>query len=89
VIVIDGAERVRSVLEPVYAALGLHWDPRTAGAVEDELGASEGPLWDAVRHALLAEYARRFELLPGELDDETMALARRLAVEHRPSAQAA
>jgi octanoyl-[GcvH]:protein N-octanoyltransferase len=104
VIVVDGAERVRSVLEPVYAALGLRWDPRTVGAVEDELGAgrpaaggavvpelgaSAGPVWDAVRDALLAEYARRFELVPGELDDETLALARRLAGEHRPPAQAA
>jgi lipoate-protein ligase A len=89
VIVVDGAERVRSVLEPVYAALGLDWDPRTVGAVEDELGASAAPLWDAVRDALLAEYARRFELVPGELDDETLALAHRLAGEHRPPAQAA
>jgi octanoyl-[GcvH]:protein N-octanoyltransferase len=89
VIVVDGAERVRSVLEPVYGALGLDWDQRTVGSVEDELGASTGPLWDAVRDALLAEYARSFELVPGELDDETLALARRLAGEHRPPAQAA
>jgi octanoyl-[GcvH]:protein N-octanoyltransferase len=104
VVVVEGAERVRSVLEPVYAALELDWDPRAVGAVEDELpaarsaslgaGASElpasaGSLWDAVRDALLAEYARRFELVPGELDQETLALARRLAAEHRPPAQAA
>ena len=101
VIVVDGAERVRDVLEPVYAAFELDWDPRTVGAVEDELGggrsasgasaqsASGAPLWDAVRDALLAEYAHRFELVPGELDDETLALARRLAREHRPPAQAA
>jgi octanoyl-[GcvH]:protein N-octanoyltransferase len=93
VIVVHGAERVREVLAPVYAALELQWDPRTAGAVEDEVGdarpASAGALWDAVRDALLAEYAARFELVPGELDDETLALARRLAAEHRPPAQAA
>jgi octanoyl-[GcvH]:protein N-octanoyltransferase len=103
VIVVDGAERVRSVLEPVYTALGLDWDPGTVGAVEDELaagraapgggasklGAPAAPLWDAVRDALRAEYARRFELVPGELDDETLALAHRLAGEHRPPAQAA
>jgi hypothetical protein len=60
--------------------------------VEDELGdgrpVSGGSLWDAVRDALLAEYATRFELVPGELDDETLAVARRLAAEHRPPAQA-
>jgi len=104
VIVVDGAERVRDVLEPVYAAFELDWDPRTVGAVADELaggrsasgGAVAGgesvsgdALWDAVRDALLAEYARRFELVPGELDDDTLALARRLAGEHRPPAQAA
>jgi hypothetical protein len=101
VIVVDGAERIRAVLEPVYAALGLDWNPRTVGAVDDELAAgrsgsgaperagSGAPLWNAVRDALLAEYARRYELVPGELDDETFALARRLAGEHRPPAQAA
>jgi octanoyl-[GcvH]:protein N-octanoyltransferase len=93
VIVVDGAERVRAVLEPVYAAFELDWDPRTVGAVEDELDAERpapaGRLWDAVRDALLAEYARGFELVPGELDDETLALARGLAGEHRPPAQAA
>jgi lipoate-protein ligase A len=116
VIVVDGAERVRAALEPVYAALELDWDPATVGAVADELGPAAGalrgaaealapgvaaapppgaaarhatPLWDAVRDALLAEYAARYELVPGELDPETLALARRLAVEHRPPAQAA
>jgi octanoyl-[GcvH]:protein N-octanoyltransferase len=89
VIVVDGAERVRSVLEPVYAAFGLEWDPRTVGAVDGELEEPGARLWDAVRDALLAEYARRFELVPAELDDETLALARSLAAEHRPPAQAA
>jgi octanoyl-[GcvH]:protein N-octanoyltransferase len=93
VIVVHGAERVREVLERVYTALELRWDPRTAGAVEDEVGegqpASGVALWDAVRDAILAEYAARFELVPGELDTETLALARRLAAEHRPPAQAA
>jgi octanoyl-[GcvH]:protein N-octanoyltransferase len=91
VIVVDGAERVRTALEAVYAALELEWDPRTVGAVDEEIGAAvaNAPLWDAVRDALLAEYAARYELVPGELDPETLALARRLAVEHRPPAQAA
>ena len=108
VIVVDGADGVREVLEPVYAALELEWDAGTVGAVADELGAerpaSGGPpadrqraarpasgdaLWDAVRDALLAQYGRRFELVPGELDEETLSLARRMAGEHRPPAQAA
>jgi octanoyl-[GcvH]:protein N-octanoyltransferase len=93
VIVVHGAERVREVLERVYKALELQWDPRTVGAVEDEVGqgrvASGVALWDAVRDSILAQYGARFELVPGELDSETLALARRLAAEHRPTAQAA
>ncbi len=34
-VVTDGA-LLRETLDPVYAALGLEWDPATAGAVEDE-----------------------------------------------------
>jgi octanoyl-[GcvH]:protein N-octanoyltransferase len=88
VIVVDGAERIREVLDPVYEALELEWDPRTVGAVEDEVSAKT-ELWGALRDALLGEYAQRFELVPGELDDETLALALRLAAEHRPPVQAA
>lgn len=83
VIVVDGAARVRQVLEPVYAALGLDWDPATAGAVDEEV---PGTSFADVREALLAEYRRRHELVPGALDDETLALAEELAAEHRPPA---
>jgi octanoyl-[GcvH]:protein N-octanoyltransferase len=87
VIVVDGAERIRAVLEPVYAALELRWEPRTVGAVAQEV-AARNSLWDAVRDALLAEYAGRYALVEGELDPETLALAGRLAAEHRPPAEA-
>ncbi len=43
-----------------------------------------GLSWDTVRDALLAEYAELYELVDGELDSETLALARELAPEHRP-----
>ena len=36
VVVVDGAETLRAVLEDVYAALGLEWDPGTVGAVAEE-----------------------------------------------------
>lgn len=90
VIVVNGAPRVRRVLEPVYRALELDWDPATVGAVEDEVaGAASGDnIWNDVRDALLAEYAGRYELVERELDDRTLALARRLADEHRPPALA-
>jgi octanoyl-[GcvH]:protein N-octanoyltransferase len=89
VIVVDGAARIREVLGPVYEALGLEWDPLTVGAVEDEVGSRHHDLWDALRGALLAQYAERFELIEGEVDQETLARARDLAAEHRPPAQAA
>lgn len=81
VLVVEGADRVRRVLEPVYSALGLSWDAETVGAVENE---AQGAGWEQARDALLAEYGARYELVPGSLDEDTIALARRLADEHRP-----
>jgi len=80
VIVVAGAARVRRVLEPVYRALELDWDPATVGAVEDEADTD----WNGVRDALLAEYAQRYELVEGDLDEATLGPARQLADEHRP-----
>jgi octanoyl-[GcvH]:protein N-octanoyltransferase len=81
VLVVSGEERIRDVLEPVYEALGLAWRPEATGSVEGEdhtLG------WGRVATALVDEYARHYELVDAELDDETLALARTLAPEHRP-----
>jgi octanoyl-[GcvH]:protein N-octanoyltransferase len=79
VVVVDGAERVRGVLEPVYAALELLWRPETTGSVVAETGRAT---WDAVRGAIEEELARLFELEPVELDAETLALAEALRPEH-------
>jgi hypothetical protein len=87
VIVAEGGARVRDGLEPVYRALGLEWDPATVGAVEEE--APDTGMWTAVRDALLAEYAERYELVDTELDAGTLALARELAPDHRPPAVSA
>jgi octanoyl-[GcvH]:protein N-octanoyltransferase len=81
VIVADGAERIRDVLVPVYAALGLDWEPATAGSVADE---APGTTLDDVEAAIRAEYAKRYELVEVALDAETLALARRLLAEHLP-----
>ena len=83
VIVVGAANRVREVLVPVYDALELPWNPDTAGAVEDELGGGGPSPWTAVRDALLAEYARDYDIVEAELEPETIELARRLAPEHR------
>ncbi len=68
------------MLEPVYEALELDWDPATVGAVRAARGTT-------VREAVLAEYAERYELVEDTLDDDTLALARTLAPEHRPPAE--
>jgi hypothetical protein len=73
VVVVDDAESIRSVLEPVYAALELDWDPATVGAVERP--------WEAVRDALLAAYAARYELVTSPLDAATLELAQALKLQ--------
>jgi octanoyl-[GcvH]:protein N-octanoyltransferase len=90
VIVVADAGRVRQGLDPVYRALGLDWDPATVGAVEEELPVeARAGAWQAVRDALLVAYAERYELVEGELDAGTLALARALAGDHRPPAVSA
>jgi octanoyl-[GcvH]:protein N-octanoyltransferase len=79
VIVAGGADRVRDALVPVYAALGLEWEPATAGSVAEE---SPDTGTEEVLAALREEYGRRYELVEAELDAETLALARRLEPEH-------
>jgi octanoyl-[GcvH]:protein N-octanoyltransferase len=78
VVLVRGGARVRAVLEEVNAALGLAWDPATAGAAEDEVA---GLTVEAVERAVLDAYAARFGPLsdPGALDDVTVARARALA----------
>lgn len=80
VLVVSGERRINDVLGPVNEALGLVWEPRVTGSVEAE---RPGASWEAVRKAVLAEYARDYELAEAELDDATLALARELAPEHR------
>ena len=79
VLVVSGGQRINDVLRPVYDALGLSWEPQVTGSV-----AAERPdvSWDAVRDALLAEYAHDYELVEAELDGATLELARELAPEH-------
>jgi octanoyl-[GcvH]:protein N-octanoyltransferase len=84
VIVVGGSERIRQVLVPVYDALGLAWDPATAGSVEDEVG--EVGL-DAVEQAILSELAGRYRLSERGLDAATLELAARLEPDHQVDVQ--
>jgi octanoyl-[GcvH]:protein N-octanoyltransferase len=77
VVLVRGGARVRAVLEDVNAALGLEWDPATAGAAEDEV---PGLSVDAVEAAVLDAYAAAFGPFDGgALDAATIARARELA----------
>ena len=80
-VIVVGGERADSrVLVPVYEALGLDWDPATAGSLEDELGELG---LDAVEAAILSELKERYRLSEQELDAATLELATRLEPEHR------
>ena len=76
VIVVSEGERIRDILVPVYEALGLDWDPATAGAVANE---APGVTWDEVADALRLELPAHEE---AQLDAATLALAQRLEPEH-------
>jgi octanoyl-[GcvH]:protein N-octanoyltransferase len=80
VLVVEGEDRITSVLERVYAALGLDWNPAASGSVRTEVASAT---WDAVRDAIVTEYAREYEVVEGSLDEETLKLAQGLAAEHR------
>jgi octanoyl-[GcvH]:protein N-octanoyltransferase len=77
VVVVEEGERVRDVLVPVYESLGLDWEPATAGSLAAE---APGVGWEDAAEAILAEYG---DVEEAELDSDTLALARRLAPEHR------
>lgn len=92
VLVVRGAERVRTALVPVYEALGLDWDPATAGSVADAIDAppppesGPDPLTDEVSAAIRAELAGSYEVREATLDAETLELAEQLRARHAPSA---
>jgi lipoate-protein ligase A len=78
-VVRDGA-RVREALVPVYAALGIDWEPASAGSVEDEV---PGVTRDDVAEALLAELARERVLREAVIEPAVLAHAESLAPDHR------
>jgi lipoate-protein ligase A len=83
VVVIGDSERVRDILVPVYAALGLDWNTATVGSVEDEIGSVS---FGRVEEAILEEFSARYEIVEAQLDDATLALAHKLEPHHRAPA---
>lgn len=81
VIVASGGDTIRAVLEPVHSALDLEWDPSTAGAIDD---LRPGTTTDDVEAAILGRLRRTSEIIPVEIDRETLELARSRADRFRP-----
>ena len=88
VVVVSGGAQIRDVLVPVYAALGVDWRPETVGSVASELGGMgsisciSGGDYGAVAQAILAEFARRYDLYDGVLSADTLRAADGLVAEH-------
>jgi lipoate-protein ligase A len=81
VVVASGGREVADVLVPVYEALELDWDPATSGSVAEELSREVDV--GELEEALIAELAKRYELVPAELDEETVDRAARRLEEVR------
>lgn len=79
VIVAGASALVRDALVPTYDALGLDWDPATAGSVSDEV---PGVGIEQVEEAIIGRLGERYELIDTRIDAETLALAERLESEH-------
>ena len=81
VVVVDDGDRIRDVLIPVYRALGLDWDPRTAGSLADR---SPGLTTDLVLESIQHEFGRRFVLEESDLPPGILDMAGELVEGHLP-----
>jgi octanoyl-[GcvH]:protein N-octanoyltransferase len=80
VVVVGDNDRVRDVLIPVYEALGLEWDPATAGSVDDEV---PGTTWKQVEEAILSRFGEFYEPVEDSLPAEVMERALDLQTIHQ------
>jgi lipoate-protein ligase A len=83
VIVVDDGHRVRDVLVPVYRALGIDWDPRTAGALADR---SAGTGSEEVARAVLSKLATRVDVVTGSIPNDIVDRGRLMIERHIPAA---
>ena len=81
VIVVGDAPRVRDVLEPIYQALELDWNPDTAGSIEE---AVPGAQPDEVRSVLLQVLETERAWTPAAIDADTLSRAETLSEWHDP-----
>ena len=76
VLVVDGAEEVVRVLDPVYRHLDFTWHPEATG---DLASIRPDVRYEDVVEALLQSFASTYQLVEGILDDETVARAEELS----------
>lgn len=81
VVVVDEGYRIRDVLIPVYRALGLDWDPRTAGSLADR---SPGITMSLVNEAIENQFRRRYPMVERGIPAQVLAHAETLVPEHLP-----
>jgi hypothetical protein len=70
------------VLIPVYRALGLDWDPRTAGSLADR---SPGITTALVINSIENQFRHRFSVVEGALPAKILADADALVPGHLPN----
>jgi octanoyl-[GcvH]:protein N-octanoyltransferase len=83
VIVVDDGYRVRDVLVPVYRALGIDWDPRTAGALADRSAGTDN---EEVARAVLNKLATRVDVVTGSIPEDIIERGRTMIERHIPAA---
>jgi octanoyl-[GcvH]:protein N-octanoyltransferase len=81
VVVVDEGDRIRNVLIPVYRALGLDWDPRTAGSLADR---SPGLTMAMVMSSIEDHFRREFAVVDSTLPSQITSRAELLLDEHLP-----
>ena len=84
VVSVTGGSRIREVLVPVYEALGLAWDPSTAGALDEFVPDIDV---EAAREAITRSFETVARLEPAPIPDAFVEAGRRLAPTHLSGAR--
>lgn len=79
VIVVGGADVINEVLDPVYGALGVDFDPAATGALQEK---APGLTLGAVAEAIVAELSEVAEVHEDTLTAATLAAGRELLADH-------
>jgi len=78
-IVVTDPDPIRAVLTDVEAALGVEWDPATGGSISE---VHPEVTVEAVGQAFDAAYSTAYEVVAGEIGEETLAAAAEFRDKH-------